>query len=212
MWTNSFHSKGTKQLWDLLKMGATQKNKLGAWQNVESRVLWVCTPNGCVYIRASMCTLGTFALSGVPSLWISLLVWLLVPRALGLAFTASLCWSFNQGAWDCWCFCAPEPVCWAYHCRKLRFFSWISGSPNNSGHSLKLHYFFQARKGGKSPQAPGVSTPEQPLPTKGMYCENHPYLLRMSSQLCNPLMRRAKMKVVPGSGPGSKLSNQPCSC
>lgn len=39
MWTNSFHSKGTKQLWDLLKMGATQNNKLGAWQDVEYRVL-----------------------------------------------------------------------------------------------------------------------------------------------------------------------------
>lgn len=144
MWTNSFHSKATKQLWDLLKMGATQKNKLGGWQDVESRVLWVCTPNGCVYIRASVCTLGTFALSGVPSVWILLLVWLLVPRVLGLAFTASLCWSLNQGACDCWCFYAPETVCWAHHRRKLRFFSWISGSPNNSGHSLKLHYFFQA--------------------------------------------------------------------
>lgn len=39
MWTISFHSKGTKQLWDLLNMGTTQKNKLGAWQDVESRVI-----------------------------------------------------------------------------------------------------------------------------------------------------------------------------
>lgn len=141
-----------------------------------------------------MYTLGTFALSVAPSLWMfSLSVWLLMPGVPGhVAFTASLCRSLSQGTCDYWWYVYLK-LCAGL----ITAGSWGSlvGLVNhliNSGYGLpEAPLLLPSQERREVPQAPEASTPEQPLSHKGCALWKSPLSPGDEFSVMRPLMGRA---------------------